>query len=192
MALINCPECSKSISDQSISCINCGFPISNNPTFRTTPPPIQTKNSINNETRQLDRKPQVNRPSHRDGFSLRNLSALVILIGGLAVVFIVFDDSIGKNSTRTAVTPTTHQVDMEETQRNYEHYIGGTFANIRSCMSFIENEARKEGMELSMSGDSPEKITGSFNGNAEMFFYCEKKETGTKGTFYEAAWPKFK
>lgn len=26
MALIDCPECSKSISDQSISCPNCGFP----------------------------------------------------------------------------------------------------------------------------------------------------------------------
>lgn len=27
MALINCPECSHSISDQSVSCTNCGFPI---------------------------------------------------------------------------------------------------------------------------------------------------------------------
>lgn len=28
MALINCPECGKEISDKSISCIHCGFPLS--------------------------------------------------------------------------------------------------------------------------------------------------------------------
>lgn len=27
MALINCPECNKEISDKSIYCINCGYPI---------------------------------------------------------------------------------------------------------------------------------------------------------------------
>ncbi len=27
MALIKCPECGKEISDQSIVCINCGYPI---------------------------------------------------------------------------------------------------------------------------------------------------------------------
>ena len=36
MALINCPECSKSISDQSISCPSCGFP-----TTRAVPLPLQ-------------------------------------------------------------------------------------------------------------------------------------------------------
>ena len=27
MAMINCPECGKEISDQAASCINCGYPI---------------------------------------------------------------------------------------------------------------------------------------------------------------------
>ena len=44
MALINCPECSKSISDQSASCPNCGFPIARAAPFRAVPPPLPTKN----------------------------------------------------------------------------------------------------------------------------------------------------
>lgn len=33
MSLIKCPECGKEISDKSINCINCGFPINNNKTL---------------------------------------------------------------------------------------------------------------------------------------------------------------
>lgn len=32
MALINCPECKKSISDQSSSCPGCGYPLKSNDT----------------------------------------------------------------------------------------------------------------------------------------------------------------
>ena len=28
MALINCPECEKQVSDKAVSCPNCGYPIS--------------------------------------------------------------------------------------------------------------------------------------------------------------------
>lgn len=80
----------------------------------------------------------------------------------------------------------------EEAQKNYEHYSGGNFATMQSCLSFIEEEAGKAGMRLEISSDKPEKVTGAFNGDAEMFFYCERKETGTNGTFFEAAFPKFK
>ena len=31
MALINCPECGKEISDKAISCPNCGNPMNNKP-----------------------------------------------------------------------------------------------------------------------------------------------------------------
>jgi len=36
--LIECPECSESISNQSISCTNCGFPIVKPETFKDIPP----------------------------------------------------------------------------------------------------------------------------------------------------------
>lgn len=32
MALINCPECGKQISDKANSCPNCGYPMASNPT----------------------------------------------------------------------------------------------------------------------------------------------------------------
>ncbi|PYE38997.1 NINE protein [Psychrobacter fozii] len=44
--LIRCPECSKSISNQSISCTNCGFPIAKPAPFKAVPPPLPTQNPI--------------------------------------------------------------------------------------------------------------------------------------------------
>ncbi len=76
-------------------------------------------------------------------------------------------------------------------QKNYEHYSGGDFDTMQSCLSFIQQEADTAGMSLAISSDKPDKVTGSFNGDADMFFYCQKKETGTNGTFFEAAYPKF-
>ena len=35
MALIQCPECAHEVSDQAVSCPNCGFPIAATPTSRT-------------------------------------------------------------------------------------------------------------------------------------------------------------
>ena len=31
MALINCPECGKEVSNRAVSCPNCGLPLQNNP-----------------------------------------------------------------------------------------------------------------------------------------------------------------
>jgi len=45
MALINCPECTHKISDQSVSCTNCGFPIVKLAPFKAVPPPLPTKNN---------------------------------------------------------------------------------------------------------------------------------------------------
>lgn len=42
--LIKCPECFESISNQSISCTNCGFPIAKPEPFKAAPPPLPTNN----------------------------------------------------------------------------------------------------------------------------------------------------
>ena len=42
--LIKCPECSESISNQNISCPNCGFPIAKSAPFKAVPPPLPTQN----------------------------------------------------------------------------------------------------------------------------------------------------
>lgn len=39
MAIIACPECSKSVSNAAASCPHCGHPLSSQPTPRTGPPP---------------------------------------------------------------------------------------------------------------------------------------------------------
>lgn len=55
MALINCPECSKSISDQSTACPSCGFP-----TARVVPPPLPQADSDNNDSLAGNRQRQKN------------------------------------------------------------------------------------------------------------------------------------
>ena len=42
--LIKCPECSEFISNQSTSCTSCGFPIAKITPFKATPPPLPAKN----------------------------------------------------------------------------------------------------------------------------------------------------
>ena len=42
--LVKCPECSESISNQSASCTNCGFPIAKPAPFKAVPPPLPTQN----------------------------------------------------------------------------------------------------------------------------------------------------
>ena len=42
--LMKCPECSESISNQSTSCANCGFPIAKPAPFKAVPPPLPTQN----------------------------------------------------------------------------------------------------------------------------------------------------
>lgn len=55
MALINCPECSKRISDQSVTCPSCGFP-----TARAIPPPLPQTNHDNNNSLVDSRQKQKN------------------------------------------------------------------------------------------------------------------------------------
>lgn len=50
MALINCPECKKEVSDQSITCPNCGFPIKSQ--FMVTPPPLPLVNENHNKVQK--------------------------------------------------------------------------------------------------------------------------------------------
>lgn len=78
----------------------------------------------------------------------------------------------------------------ESAQTNYQHYTR-EFRTMQGCLNFVKSEAQNAGMRLEISGDKPKKVTGSFNGDAAMFFHCKKQETGTGGTFFEAAYPKF-
>lgn len=70
MALINCPECSKSISDQSTACPSCGFP-----TARVVPPPSPQADSDNNDSLAGNRQRQKN-----SGCSGATIFLLIIIV----------------------------------------------------------------------------------------------------------------
>ena len=78
MALINCPECYKSVSDKSTACINCGFPISSKLSpFKHTPPPLPSSDFTENEPRLVVTK---SKPSKAPDF----------IAGLFIILFIVY------------------------------------------------------------------------------------------------------
>jgi hypothetical protein len=53
MALINCPECGQSVSDQANSCIKCGFPLKGTPNNVMISFPVWQGQIINNYCKVL-------------------------------------------------------------------------------------------------------------------------------------------
>ena len=70
MALINCPKCSKSISDQSTACPSCGFP-----TARVVLAPLPQADSDNNDSLAGNRQRQKN-----SGCSGATIFLLIIIV----------------------------------------------------------------------------------------------------------------
>lgn len=79
----------------------------------------------------------------------------------------------------------------ENSKKNYQHETVGNFETMQSCVDFVLIEAKNAGMGMKLTGLSSIKITGLFNGDEAMFFYCQKQENGTGGTSFEAVYPKF-
>lgn len=175
---IKCPECSESISNQSLSCNSCGFPIVKSSPSKNVPPPLPKENLTNNKTRLPTKKPQVRKPKKK-----AKPSKLPDILVTLLIIFLIYQLATCSDDET--------QESAQEVQVNYEHYSGGNFGTMQSCLDFVKEEAQSEGMRVEISSDKPNKVTGSFNGDSAMFFYCEKKETGTNGTFFEAAYPRF-
>lgn len=85
MALISCPECSKSVSDQSNSCPNCGFPIARLYPFRDILPSLSKEESTNNKADLLVKKHQVRKPKKK-----ARHSKISDLFAGLLIIFLVY------------------------------------------------------------------------------------------------------
>ena len=85
MALIDCPECSKKVSDQSTACPNCGFPIAKLSPFRATPPPFPREDSISNEAQLLVKKPQARKPRKK-----AKPSKISNFFAGLLIIFLIY------------------------------------------------------------------------------------------------------
>lgn len=111
----------------------------------------------------------------------------MMLLGLAAIIIIVTNDYSQTSHNSYSSTP---KAEANVVQEQYYHYTRD-FGTMQSCLEFMSNKAQSTGMRLEISGDKPEKVSGSFNGDAAMFFYCQKKETGTSGIVYEAAYPEF-
>jgi hypothetical protein len=80
MALINCPECNREISDQASSCPNCAFP-------------INKKSSLNFETNKRGIKPDA---VSKEGCFLQTLNIGCLIFGvliAIAVLLAIFSKS---------------------------------------------------------------------------------------------------
>lgn len=85
MALINCPECSHRISDKSIACISCGFPIARAAPFRAVPPPLSEMDFIDNKDNFLVEKHQIIKPKKKG-----KSSKFQDFMGVLLVIFFLY------------------------------------------------------------------------------------------------------
>lgn len=90
MALIKCPECSKEISDQSVSCPNCGYPVKQTSIFSSQPPPLPISHQITE-----------NKIVKED----KTLSPFMMIIGIFSLFFLLFQcsskDSSNADSEQT-------------------------------------------------------------------------------------------
>lgn len=83
MALINCPECGKEISDKAASCPNCGNPMDQQVVVKT----VSQSTPVNNDRNML-RCPKCDSTqltSNKKGFSARKAVAGAIVAGGIGI-----------------------------------------------------------------------------------------------------------
>jgi len=89
MALINCPECDKEISDKATICINCGYPISSNEFTVTQDPHISDTPATLSLTKKTELKQSVKRKNMRKISFLSLISLIVVAIIVIAVILYV-------------------------------------------------------------------------------------------------------
>ena len=156
MALINCPECSKRISDQSITCPSCGFP-----TARAVPPPISREGSLNNKTELLAKKPQVLQPTWKDTFSRRNAIALSIVISvSFLGIFIIGNSEYDEKISHSVPKPPQFNIErntVEEPVSTSETFLSipmsDSFENGRYFLTSLATEEDIENIEYIRKGN---------------------------------------
>ena len=112
MALINCPECSKSVSDQSISCPNCGFPIAKIETIHNSvQPSLPRGNIITNEAQSSQLK---------KGYKQASFTEVIIVLVGTLIFFYFFissdqSETLLATADQIEETPAEVVIDIETT-----------------------------------------------------------------------------
>lgn len=101
MALIDCPECSKSISDKSAACPHCGYPMSSHN--------IPTPNNSQN------RRPNQNRKRKKNSGCSGTFLFIILVIG--AILYAIIKPAYDNYKERVALYSKTSSESYEETQQ---------------------------------------------------------------------------
>lgn len=193
MALMNCPECDKQVSDKAIACPHCGYPVpklpvsegiikhQDIPPFKNTPPvssPANDKQAW--PTTPPDwAKPQVQQSK---GFSFLTkfiLSIIGLLVFCYALATIAFDPP-----TRPATSASSNEKD--------DSYLTGKFGTMNECMENAGKYLKQRGLKYELVSDKPKRVMASIltqDGKEltgkDHTFSCNKEESGTEGVYYE-------
>lgn len=84
MALINCSECGKEVSDKAASCPNCGNPINNNPIKKDVV--VNTTSTTNEDLLKCPKCSSTQLTSNKKGFSGGKAVAGAVLTGGIGLL----------------------------------------------------------------------------------------------------------
>lgn len=126
MALINCPECGKQISDKAERCIGCGFPVGQGS-------PTNSKREIND----FKQNNQKNPSSHRTYI----FPVVVICIFLLFISWLVYTNFNGRRQQVTI----SEQQNQEVKQPNFEKIVDDAFDKAKEE---VKNEQRIESRQV--------------------------------------------
>ncbi len=167
MALIQCPECGKEISDQAISCPNCGFPINKSsklcpdcssevPSEATICPKCGFP--FNNELHESELEPQ------KGSIKLNNKNIILAIIAVIAgIVCIVI--GVRTLSSEDIKFYKGHMQECVELQADVDSYNGGFYRSISRDYDKLIDYDKKKITTLTVKGMS-------FIGVGVIFVLC--------------------
>lgn len=166
MALINCPECKKEVSDQSVNCPNCGFPIKSQ--FMVTPPPLPLVNENHNNVQK----------EYKSNKSFIINIILVIIGSWLVYSFVTssFFDSPAVSETVSENAPidieaTASQIiaTYEENEVNADAILKGKTIKVTGLVSGINSDITDSAVvTLAPNGNEYTLLSVHASGNSEF------------------------
>lgn len=166
MALINCKECDKQISDQATTCPSCGCP-----TLATVS--VQANTPFSAYQKLPPPKPKVKQKSG-------NVFNIVFwLVIALLIWFVI--NEAGKISS----SPSSNQTQEAAT------HLTGKFGTMDECLQAGLNYLNQKELKYKLIWDKPDSVAmaiykpdGSEITGEDNTFGCDKKDTSTEGTYY--------
>lgn len=165
MAMINCPECGKEISDKAESCPNCGFPLKSKNNNQYTQAPVIPTQSINKSSKN----------------SIKQTKKSVIeFISFIAILFIVGGFFAHKNAKLNKETINSSEINANPAQEKTEEQQGIIGVEVQKIDK--EKYGIIEDFEYEISGDAI--VLDRYTGKCEIleiqaYYIIDDKEYET-------------